>query len=250
MKRIIPTSVRSILKRILYGRKTKDNVDEKYVGQEIGSVFSSIYKDNEWAKGAESKYKKDGTDFYSGSGSYNEAAQKYISFIRHYIKENNIKSITDFGCGDFNIGKQICDNNPDLIYNGVDIVPELIEHNSKTHGNEKIRFHCINTLKNSVPTADLLLVRQVLQHLSNADIQRVIDNSFSKFKDVLITEHQVKKPYLVKVNIDKASGPNTRLGFGSGVYLNKSPFHLQWKLIFSADDNDNERCEINTYKII
>ena len=59
-----------------------------------------------------------------------------------------------------------------FFYNGVDIVDELIEHNRKTFRHPNIRFHCMDAAKDNVdlPFGELLIIRQVLQHLSNADI--------------------------------------------------------------------------------
>jgi hypothetical protein len=63
----------------------------------------------------------------------------------------------------------------------------------------------------------------VLQHLSNSDIQKVIDNVKGKFKYVLVTEHVAKNPTVP--NIDKKSNGACRTG--SGVYLDKAPYSLE-----------------------
>ncbi|MBI4414995.1 MAG: SAM-dependent methyltransferase, partial [Candidatus Kerfeldbacteria bacterium] len=51
-------------------------------------IFEKIYKDKVWYKG-------------SGSGSLPENTTTYRDFLQKYIKQNNIKSILDLGCGDW-----------------------------------------------------------------------------------------------------------------------------------------------------
>ena len=249
LKKIIPVSLWQSAKRVRAYNKIRDNIDVKYSGKSISNIFSEIYTKDEWGKGNEGKFKIIGTRFYSGSGSYNKAAFEYIKFIDGFIKKNNIKSVTDIGCGDFNIGKQILKLNPEINYNGVDVVQELVDYNNNLFANERVRFYCLDTLHDTVPQSDLLLIRQVLQHLSNADIAKLTKNCFHDFTNILVTEHQLKPELLVKKNIDKETGPNIRLGFGSGVYLNSSPFNYQWVEKLVAEDPDNNRFNVVTYLI-
>jgi hypothetical protein len=115
--------------------------------------------------------------------------------------------------------------------------------------NERIKFYFLDTLREPVPQGDLLLVRQVLQHLSNKDILGLTKNCFPGFSNILVTEHHLKPQLLIKKNIDKETGPNIRLGFGSGVYLDSHPFNYKWKEQLVLDDPDDCDCQIITYKI-
>jgi len=72
-----------------------------------------------------------------------------------------------------------------------------------------------------LPDADLCLIRQVLQHLSNAEIHAVLEN-ISHYKYALISEHVPKSPK--SFNRDKPHGPDVRAYFGSGIYLERKPF--------------------------
>ena len=47
----------------------------------------------------EERYKKGGT---SGSGSYNRLAEFKAHLLNKYVKDNNIRSVIEFGCGDGN----------------------------------------------------------------------------------------------------------------------------------------------------
>jgi SAM-dependent methyltransferase len=252
--------LRSILPEKLYHALRKNyqrfnlrhiSADDKYQQKTHREIFSEIYDNGLWAHGKEARYLEKNAKYFSGSGSYNKSSREYIQFITEYIKAYDIRSVTDIGCGDFNIGKQLCGQNPQIAYNGVDVVPNMIRHHNEKFRSERISFYCLNTLKDKVPPADLLLIRQVLQHLSNGDIIRLTSNCFPGFKHILVTEHQPKPEYLIKANIEKSSGPNTRVGSmtGSGVYLNKTPFTYKWQRLLSAED-DNPHTQINTYRIV
>ena len=250
-KALLPDKIYYFLHKIYLRLKVRHlSADDQYQSKNIGEVFSEVYKKELWAQGEEGKYLNGGAKFYSGSGSYNKSSVDYIRFITEYIRANNIHSLTDIGCGDFNIGKQICQQNPHISYYGVDVVSDLINYNSENFGSDRIKFYCLNTLAEKIPQSDLLLIRQVLQHLSNGDIAQLTRNCFPGFGHILVTEHQPKPEYLVRANIEKSSGPNSRVGNanGSGVYLDKPPFGFKWTRVLTCED-DNPRTEINTFKI-
>jgi hypothetical protein len=64
----------------------------------------------------------------------------------------------------------------------------------------------------------------VLQHLSNAQISRVLEQ-LSAFRYVLVAEHHPAR--LFKPNLDKDTGADTRIDFDSGVYLEHLPFSVK-----------------------
>jgi hypothetical protein len=63
----------------------------------------------------------------------------------------------------------------------------------------------------------------VFQHLSNAEINRALEK-IEKYRFALVTEHQPAPTHLVRPNIDKPHGGDTRVHEGSGVYLDQPPF--------------------------
>ncbi len=184
-------------------------------------IFTQIYKTKVW--GASNTTAK--TRFYSGDGSYGEHAESYVSLINSFIKKNNITSITDIGCGDFALGHKIASSNPFLLYNGCDVVRELIENNQQQFGSEKIKFHHLDATTDVLPHAELLTIREVLQHLSNSNIEKIL-NKIHKYKYVIITERLYKDEFVKSCNKDKPTGPDIRLIDNSGVYINKPPFNL------------------------
>jgi hypothetical protein len=84
-------------------------------------VFEHIYSEGKWGSCG-----SDGL-FNSGSGNELAPSKPYVELIREYIEKNDIKVVTDLGCGDFRVGKHICEGLP-IQYIGVDIVRPLTAH--------------------------------------------------------------------------------------------------------------------------
>ncbi len=101
----------------------------------------------------------------SGSGSRGELALFKASFINDFIKEKNIKSIIDFGCGDL--------YNASLFevkeYLGIDIVDHQIPHKvlAKSFKTTVARFDEIKIKKNS----DLVICLDVLYHILKDELE-------------------------------------------------------------------------------
>jgi hypothetical protein len=195
---------------------------EKYNSMNTQEIFSSIYEDNTWGG-------KKG-EFCSGSGTLNENASKYISTITDFITKNNIKSVLDIGCGDYSIMSKVVANTG-INYTGTDIVPKLIDHHNSINKNSKVNFICLNAIEDKLPIAELCLIRQVLQHLDNSQIQLIL-NKLENFKYVIITEH-VSIDENVKYNLDKKAGPDVRIYKNSGVFIDEKPFNLKTKIILN-----------------
>ena len=163
-----------------------------------------------------------GERFYSGNGSVGRFNDSYCESAAQLIREKGISSIVDLGCGDFRIGARLAPLVTDYV--GVDIVPDLIEHNRREYGSKHVSFTCLDIVEDPLPKGDLCLVRQVLQHLNNAEITKVL-SKLGLYRWVLVTENvsagEVKFP-----NVDHVHGPETRLVEGSGVFLTKPPFSL------------------------
>ena len=144
------------------------------------------------------------------------------------ITNNGIRNIVDLGCGDFWIMRHVLgalsQNNYNFFYTGIDVVANLIKHNAEHFRHPNIRFICRDvTIDNEpLPDGDILIVRQVLQHLRNADIKKILGKS-GNFKFLFITESIYDGVDAVH-NIDMQSSGGIRLYSKSGIYLERSPF--------------------------
>ena len=124
-------------------------------------------------------------------------------------------------------------------YIAVDIVEDLIEYNKEKFKGDKLEFQCLDLAVDNIPFGDCALVRQVLQHLSNVEIQNIL-NKLADFKYVIITEHIPEGDFVP--NQDIISGQGTRLKKQSGLNLLAPPFNWKVKdekqlLTICLDDN-------------
>ena len=165
-----------------------------------------------------------GDDFYSGNGSHEK------NIIKPYIREVSLFlasfeqpiSVCDLGCGDFNIGKELVYNTSR--YNAIDIVPKLIERNKSIFKDNNLEFHCLDISSDVLPKGDCAIVRQVLQHLSNAEVN-CIERKLRNFKYVILTEHIPVGKFTA--NKDIISGQGIRIKHHSGIDLLKPPFNFE-----------------------
>tara|TARA_R110000868_G_scaffold37672_6_gene132998 strand:- start:979 stop:1650 length:672 start_codon:yes stop_codon:yes gene_type:complete len=191
----------------------KIKLKERWLTQD---VMNQIYENSMWGGAA--------YDFYSGDGSHEKTIiEPYVSRINTFLNSFDTPiSVLDLGCGDFNVGYQLLDFTKEYI--AVDIVPSLISRNRKKFIHEKLQFQCLDISKNKLPKADCVLVRQVLQHLSNAEILSILPK-FKPYKYVLLTEHIPLFDFVS--NIDMVTSMGNRLKQKSGVVLTNPPFNFK-----------------------
>ncbi|MDR0754739.1 MAG: class I SAM-dependent methyltransferase [Prevotellaceae bacterium] len=103
------------------------------------------------------RYKKGGN---SGSGSYNRLAVFKAEVINKFIKENNISTVIEFGCGDGNQLRYF--NFPS--YTGYDISPMAVKRCANIFKNDKSKTFKLLSDK-ICETADLVLSLDVIFHL-------------------------------------------------------------------------------------
>jgi len=191
------------------------------------------------------------SEFYSGIGSHHpDLVLPYIAVLKSFLTP--FKSplvVCDLGCGDFNVGKELVQYTKKYV--AVDIVKDLIAHNKATFIEENLEFHCLDIAVDDLPSGDCALLRQVLQHLSNTEIQ-IILSKLTDFKYVIITEHLPEEGFIP--NKDIISGQGIRLKKQSGLNLLAPPFNLKVKeeeQVLSVSLKDNNGVIITTiYKLV
>lgn len=181
-------------------------------------AMQQVYAKNLWGSGD--------TDFYSGEGSHDtETVQAYLKAVIGFFKSLETPPVVcDLGCGDFNVGKELVPYTQ--AYTAVDIVPELIAHNTKKFKSKQLSFATLDLAKDPLPEGDCALLRQVLQHLSNAEIQAIVNKLYA-YRYVILTEHLPDQEFTP--NIDIISGQGIRLKKKSGVELLTPPFNFNVK---------------------
>jgi hypothetical protein len=188
------------------------------------TVFSNVYQKKLWGIASP----ENESPFYSGPGSSDpEIVDPYVETVnRFFASLPTKKKAVDLGCGDFRVGSRIVDSFDS--YTACDVVPELVQFNQEYWQHLPVEFRVVDLVNDKIPDGDVLIVRQVLQHLSNDDIKKFTQSIPRGFSYLLVTEHiPSEKDFLA--NKAKASGSDIRLSSISGVVLTKPPFNLKVK---------------------
>ncbi|MGC6432087.1 MAG: class I SAM-dependent methyltransferase [Jejuia sp.] len=163
-------------------------------------------------------------DFYSGTGSHKpEIIEPYLKAVTNFLNSFETPlAVLDLGCGDFNVGKHFIKYSKNYI--GIDIVEALIERNKTLFKAENLEFHCLDISKDELPKADCVILRQVLQHLSNNEILRILEK-LAEYKFIILTEHIPTGDF--EPNKDIIASQGNHVKHGSGVDILKAPFHFK-----------------------
>lgn len=206
-------------------------------------AMEQVYEMNLWGDSE--------SEFYSGDGSHQpEIIDPYVEVITLFLNsfENHI-TVCDLGCGDFNVGKELVEYTKKYI--AVDIVSDLIEHNKEIFNAKNLAFLCLNIAEDDLPSGDCAMLRQVLQHLSNAEVQSVL-NKLTEFDYVILTEHVPEGEFVP--NKDIISGQGTRLKKRSGLSIEAPPFNFKAKeekqLLSVVLDDGRGVIQTKLYKMI
>ena len=144
--------------------------------------------------------------------------------VTEYLKSwSSPPIIVDLGCGDFNVGKHFVDFARE--YHACDIVPELQEYNRRRYQRQNLYFPCVNLIEDALPDGDIVFIRQVFQHLGNAQIEKALAKC-KKYGTWIVTEHLPAGDDFTP-NIDISAGCGIRGLVNSGVVITAPPFSLQ-----------------------
>ena len=215
---VIPKSLLEIRRRRIV-RQSIMRVDEQLVGKPASEIFSEIYRRQLWGRPSGDRR------FSSGHGSSMDIhVEPYVAAVGKFLAEFATKpSVADLGCGDFNIGSQIRQHFDRYV--ACDVAPEVLEENRDRYSSLGVEFRKLDMINDEYPDADVCIIRQVLQHLSNADISRVV-GQLHRYQVLILTEPLPKTDFTP--NLDQPTGVSSRLARGvpSGVVLTDPPFSL------------------------
>jgi hypothetical protein len=142
--------------------------------------FEEIYHRHEW-----------GGDSRSGPGSDPKSTRRYVRFLDEWlVKHPQVRTVVEVGCGDWATSSQVDFGGRD--YLGVDIVEALIESLRERYGSERNRFERLDFVEQDLPPGDLLIAKDVLQHLSNESVTSFLGRNLPRFKYAVFV-NDVKK---------------------------------------------------------
>mgnify|MGYP006079512627 CR=1 FL=1 len=185
--------------------------------------FNKLYSDNTMWKQNES---------YSGPGSDLKNTDYLIKNLPLFLEKNNIKSIVDVPCGDFNFMKHI--DLKDIKYRGYDISQNCINMCQK-YKKDNITFQVLDITNQIIPQVDLVIVKDLFLHLSFQDINKALDNILkSKPKYLAVSKYPQNEK-----NIDMDTGFGCRV-----IDITNPPFNINYpivdRIIYSHNYNGDE----------
>jgi hypothetical protein len=166
--------------------------NDAYRRHVLSDTFNDIYTEGEWGKDAAGK----GT---SGTGSTLEITREYRAFIEDFIRTHHVSSVVDAGSGDWGFSSAI--DWGDASYLGIDIASTVVEAVRRKHETDRIKFQ-VGDITDDLPPADLLISKDVLQHISNDLVHKFIRNNLrkGKYKWAILTNDRTDR------NGDTANG--------------------------------------------
>lgn len=122
---------------------------------------------------------------HSGAGSDAFHTTPYRAFVDTFMRLNDVRTVVDIGCGDWQFSRLM--NFEGIDYLGLDVVPELMTSNQQRFGGPGRRFAEMPDALDDVPGGDLLLMKDVLQHLPDATIADFAKQVVPRFRWALLT---------------------------------------------------------------
>ncbi|HTT75031.1 MAG TPA: class I SAM-dependent methyltransferase [Candidatus Binataceae bacterium] len=176
--------------------------------------FNRIYEKNEWGYG-------------SGVGSLPLNNIEYIKFVQNFLVRNKITSVVDLGCGDWQFSRFIDWSGID--YTGFDIVENVVSSNQRAFARSNIRFRVFTSIE-EVQEADLLLCKDVMQHLSNRTVQGYLRGLKTRFRYLLITNDE----WPTAPNREIADGDWRPIRIDQPPFSESAPVVLTWTITWGG----------------
>lgn len=153
-------------------------------------VFARIYNLDTWTLG-------------SGPGSVAAANKPFTRLLESFIRENSVESIVDFGCGDWQYMSSV--DLQKATYIGFDVVASVLSQNRQLYSRPNVCFERSPSDLEDLPTADLLLIKDVLIHLPNAFVAKLMECAQRKYKFILTVNNRTGNAREYNVDIQPGS---------------------------------------------
>lgn len=142
---------------------------------DAAATFDAIFRGRHWGADAPA----------SGAGADRSQTQAIEAALPPLLADLGVRSLLDVPCGDFGWMQHV--PMPGIDYTGVDLLPALVAAHQARYGAPGRRFLQRDVLRDALPTADLILCRDLLVHLSFADIARAVSTFRASASTYLLT---------------------------------------------------------------
>lgn len=216
-KKIYTISQNKLCRQSNPAKKTKKQFRKIIHQLNLEDRFTQIYNINYWGS----------NESVSGIGSTIEITSNLRKMLPVLFTQFSIKSVFDGPCGDFNWMKLVVEET-NINYIGGDIVLPMIQANQSKYAKPNIRFVKIDLTKDALPTADLMICRDCLFHLSYEDTKLVLSNFIQSNIPYLLTT-----TYLNDLSF---KNKNIITGHFRMIDLFSAPYNFPKEVLFKIDD--------------
>lgn len=157
--------------------------------------FTVIYDRGDW-----NRHDRGQPSSGEGSSLANTAGVRdaICAAAEDFFSGQRVLRIVDAPCGDMTwmpaLLKMLAERFDRIEYVGIDIVPKLIEKNREIESpsaNVALHFECLDVTRDEIPACDLFFCKDLINHLRNRDILRLISNlRRSQWKYAMITSNR------------------------------------------------------------
>jgi len=174
--------------------------------------FEAIYRERVWANASPTLFS---ASSLSGHGSTEYSTRVFRAELTEFIRKERLSSLFDAPCGDFHWMSKVAFPEG-FKYIGGDIVASVIERLKLERQSPAQLFVHFDLTRDAFPQTDAWLCKDCLQHLSYADVFKVLKN----FAQANVAWALVSNHTGVDVNTDIETGGFRYLD------LTKPPFNL------------------------
>jgi SAM-dependent methyltransferase len=135
-----------------------------------------------------------------------------MRMLADFMHNNAVTSVVDVGCGDWQFSRVM--DWSGIRYQGFDVVDTVIDLNKERFASDNITFATLRSISD-LPKADLVVCKDVLQHLPNRDVNEYLDYFSTHYKYAIVTNDIFPDAY---TNSDIPHGA------GRALRLDQEPF--------------------------
>jgi len=136
-----------------------------------GDIFDSIYRYHWWI-------------FGSGTGSISAFNRPFIDYVNDFLRSHTeVHTVVDIGCGDWQIAQHFDLRNREYI--GCDVSAVILEKTRTRFAAPRRRFVHLDAVTDELPDGDLVIVKDVLHHLSNANVSSIL-SKLARYKYTIV----------------------------------------------------------------
>lgn len=172
--------IRDLVCRLPWGARIVSAIETRRAVRKLkarapSEIFSEIYRNNKWG----------GRQSVSGPGSDSTQTRVLVEALPKLFAEREIASVLDVPCGDFHWMQLIDFSGKEYV--GGDIVEDLVRSNQHLYGSTNVRFRSLDLLRDDLPSADVVICRDCLVHLSNRDVREALRRIIASGSKYLLT---------------------------------------------------------------